>query len=81
MNPASERMLIHFSADHLPPVLREVSVPSGVLARAMATDLDSDDPSAGAEVTTGLRKLLEATDCFVRARVILERRAAQTAIT
>lgn len=81
MNPASERMLTHFAADHLPPVLRHVSAPCGTLARAMADDLDSDDPIAAAEVTAGLRKMVEAKDCFVRARVALERRHAQSAIT
>jgi hypothetical protein len=73
MNPASERLLEHFTWEHLPAYLQVVSEPVAVLARAMAEVLDSTDPVAGAEVTTGLRKLLEAKDCFVRARVALER--------
>jgi hypothetical protein len=69
MNQASERMLKHFSYAHLPAHLQEVSRPCCLLAHQMAETLDSTDPTAGAEVTTGLRKLLEAKDCFVRALV------------
>jgi len=53
--------------EHLKPISRDVAI----LARNMAESLDSADPVAGAEVTVGLRKLLEAKDCFVRARVAL----------
>ena len=74
MNPASARMLEHFTFDHLPSSTQQVSSACTALARHMATHLDSDDPGAGAEVTAGLRKLLEAKDCFVRARVLLDRR-------
>lgn len=73
MNAASARMLEHFTFDHLPALLQEVSSACAGLARHMATSLDSEDAAAGAEVTTGLRKLLEAKDCFVRARVVLEK--------
>ncbi len=51
-----------FTYEHLPPRLQEISKPLGDLARAM----DSQLP-ASAELTAGLRKLLEAKDCFVRA--------------
>ena len=71
MNPASERMLRHFDYTHLPSELRAVSEVIAVLAVDMATKLDSADPIVGAEVTTGLRKLLEAKDCFVRAKVCM----------
>jgi hypothetical protein len=74
MNPASERLLTHFTWDHLPAYLQAVSEPVARLARVMAEVLDGPDAIAGAEVTTGLRKLLEAKDCFVRARVALARR-------
>jgi Escherichia/Staphylococcus phage prohead protease len=77
MNPASERMLVHFTWDHLPAYLQAVSEACARLAREMAAVLDSTDQVAGAEVTTGLRKLLESKDCFVRARVALERRTGQ----
>jgi hypothetical protein len=73
MNPASERLLTHFTYGHLPEPLQQVSKACAALAIAMAESLDSTDPIAGAEVTTGLRRILEAKDCFVRARVALER--------
>jgi hypothetical protein len=67
MNP----LLVHFHHKHLPEVLQKISKPLGEIAAIMAENLDSDDPAAGAEVSVGLRKLLEAKDCFVRAAVIL----------
>ncbi len=60
----TERMLAHFTFDHLPKHLQEVSGPCGSLAQDMANHLP-----ASAELTVGLRKLLEAKDCFVRAAV------------
>jgi hypothetical protein len=74
MNPASERMLQHFRFDHLPEPLRAISQSCAMLAEAMAMQLDSENPLVGAEVTTGLRKLLESKDCFVRARLHLPER-------
>ena len=71
MNPSSERMLKHFSYLHLPKDLQDISAPCQDLAKAMVSLLDSENPIVGAEVTTGLRKLLEAKDCFVRAKVNL----------
>lgn len=71
MNQASERMLVHLSFEHLSVPLQAISQPICELAVVMAKNLDSDNPTAAAEVTTGLRKLLEAKDCFVRARVVL----------
>jgi len=61
MNPI-ERMLQFFSYSHLPESLQEVSKPCCDLAHTMAEVLPMD-----AETTAGLRKLLEAKDCFVRA--------------
>lgn len=55
-------LLRFFVYEHLPPRLQEISRPIGDLARVM----DSLLP-ASAELTAGLRKLLEAKDCFVRA--------------
>ena len=71
MNPASERMLEHFKFAHLPEHLASVSKLFAELAVVLAENLDSDKPIVGAEVTTGLRKLLESKDCFVRARIHL----------
>ncbi len=67
-HPATEAILWHFEFDHLPPGLQEVSRPFGELARSAANAL------AGPELTAGLRKLLEAKDCVVRAA--LDKRAS-----
>jgi len=58
----STQLLKYFTYSHLPPHLQAVSKPIGDLA----TLLDHQLPD-GPEKTTGLRKLLEAKDCFVRA--------------
>lgn len=52
----------HFSFVHLPLHLQEISRPLCELAIRMDQDLPD-----GAEKSAGLRKLLEAKDCFVRA--------------
>ena len=62
MHPATEQILRHFDYAHLPEELQAVSKPICELAHKMAEDLPS-----GPELTTGLRKLLEAKDCLVRA--------------
>ena len=51
-----------FEYKHLPEKLQEVSKPIGDLANRLVVDL----PDC-AEKSAGLRKLLEAKDCFVRA--------------
>lgn len=61
MHPSTEAILKFFKYDHLPPKLAAISEPFCVLAHQMARELD------GPELTAGLRKLLEAKDCFVRA--------------
>jgi hypothetical protein len=53
-----------FAFEHLPPQLQEISKPIGELAEKF----DSTLPD-GAEKSAGLRKLLEAKDCFVRANL------------
>jgi hypothetical protein len=55
-------ILQYFQYGHLPPHLQEVSRPIGELATQMALQLP-----VGPELSAGLRKLLEAKDCFVRA--------------
>lgn len=57
-----EKLLDFFAFEHLPPHLRAVSEPLRVLAHQMVRTLPRS-----AERTAGLRKLLEAKDCFVRA--------------
>jgi hypothetical protein len=54
----------YFEFAHLPPLLQEVSKPLGELAKQMDESLPD-----GAEKSAGLRKLLEAKDCFVRAKL------------
>lgn len=55
-------ILKHFEYDHLPPKLREVSAPFAELALKLEVTMPD-----GPEKSTGLRKLLEAKDCMVRA--------------
>lgn len=54
----------YFEYAHLPAHLQEVSKPIGDLAIQMDQDLPD-----GAEKSAGLRKLLEAKDCLVRAKL------------
>lgn len=53
-----------FDHRHLPPDLAAISAPIAELASAM----DDQLPDC-AEKTAGLRKLLEAKDCLVRAAI------------
>ncbi|MEH6580163.1 MAG: hypothetical protein V7731_24175 [Amphritea sp.] len=57
-------ILKYFEYSHLPVLLQDVSAPIGELAKAMDQKLID-----GPEKSTGLRKLLEAKDCLVRARL------------
>lgn len=52
----------YFAYEHLPAHLQEISKPLGDLARQMENKLPD-----GPEKSAGMRKLLEAKDCFVRA--------------
>lgn len=61
MTVADEELLRYFAWGHLPAELAEISRPFDELARKMVDRLD------GLELTAGLRKLLEAKDCMVRA--------------
>ena len=54
----------YFSYEHLPAKLQEVSKPIAELAKLMEETLPD-----GAEKSAGMRKLLEAKDCFVRAKL------------
>lgn len=63
MHPATAALLRHFTYEHLPEHLRRVSRPFCELAHELANDASLDGP----ELTVGLRKLLEAKDCAVRA--------------
>lgn len=58
----SQQLLRYFAFDHLPESLQAISGDCYSLAASMEAQLPD-----GPEKTTGLRKLLEAKDCFVRA--------------
>lgn len=62
MTPA-EMILRYFQFNHLPEKLQQVSKPFCDLANQIATQ------TSGPETTMGLRKLLEAKDCIVRAHL------------
>lgn len=60
----TERMLKWFEYAHLPPHLQDVSKPFGELAQTLVNSVE-----AGPERTVALRKLLEAKDAAVRAKL------------
>lgn len=59
---AQDPILRYFHYAHLPPGLRDLSAACCELAHFIVNATDRS-----AERTAGLRKLLEAKDCFVRA--------------
>jgi hypothetical protein len=61
-HPATTALIKHFAYAHLPAGLQVVSAQCCALAVQMVGILPD-----GAELSAGLRKLLEAKDCFVRA--------------
>jgi hypothetical protein len=60
-HPATEHLLRYFTHDHLPADLQAVSKPCSDLAQQLVEALPD-----GPELSAGLRRLLEAKDCFVR---------------
>lgn len=61
-HPATRQLLQWFDANHLPPgPIRDTSQLCKNLAYDMAASLQD-----GPELSAGLRKVLEAKDCFVR---------------
>lgn len=60
----ANRMMQWFKYEHLPAALQEPSKACAELAAEMDITLEES-----AEKTAGLRKLLEAKDCFVRAKI------------
>ncbi len=62
-----DRMLQFFEYAHLPEHLQQISKPFGELALQICDTLPSNP-----ERTVGLRKLLEAKDCIVRAKLYKE---------
>jgi len=61
----ASQILQYFTYNHLLPLQREISKPFGELAEKIDALPDSAEKSAG------LRKLLEAKDCIVRASLPL----------
>lgn len=61
-HPSVAQVLRHFAWSHLPVKLQAISKNCANLATQMCAMIP-DDP----ELVVGLRKLLEAKDCFVRA--------------
>jgi hypothetical protein len=59
-----EPMLQFFTFEHLKPELRDISAPFCGLAKVIADQLPRNP-----ERTAALRKLLEAKDCAVRAKL------------
>lgn len=62
--PSEDRMIKWFEYKHLPSHLQEVSMPFATLASDIVTHIEP-----GPERTVALRKLLEAKDAAVRARI------------
>lgn len=56
-------ILAFFAYEHLPPALQQISKPFSELAHTCA----QTSTAHPAEMAAGLRKLLEAKDCIVRA--------------
>lgn len=61
-HPSIVHLARFFDYEHLPARLQVISRPCAELAAQMLANLPD-----GPELTAGLRKLLEAKDCFVRA--------------
>lgn len=64
-HPSTQNVAQFFAYDYLPQFLQPVSKACHDVAEAMIRDL-----SDGPELVVGLRKLLEAKDCFVRTRLL-----------
>ncbi|MFJ8345017.1 hypothetical protein ACIQ9J_01310 [Streptomyces sp. NPDC094153] len=61
-HPGTTHLMRFFAYDHLPEHLQAISRPFGELAEQLVRVLPD-----GSELRAGLRKLLEAKDCMVRA--------------
>jgi hypothetical protein len=72
-HPSTVSIARYFAFEHLPEPQRSISATCSALKDAMIAELPD-----GPELTTGLRKLLEAKDCFVRASLPTERVVGQS---
>jgi len=66
----SREFLKNFKYDHLPPFLQDISKPFHDLANDLVNTITLDGAGNEEELKFGLRKLLEAKDCAVRAIAI-----------
>lgn len=62
MSSSNSSIMKYFDDTHLPVTLQSIASPVADLAQRMYENLPD-----GPEKSAGLRKLLEAKDCFVRA--------------
>jgi hypothetical protein len=67
-HPGVVSLLSFFVYNHLPEGFQAISRPFGELAEQLTAALERRTQHP-AELTAGLRKLLEAKDCFVRAQL------------
>lgn len=67
-HPGTQHFAALFEHEHLPAHLAEISRPFAELADHLVARLQD-----GPELSAGLRKLVEAKDCAVRARVLESR--------
>jgi hypothetical protein len=67
-HPGTQQVAQWFTFDHLAEDVRPPSAACAELAQEMIDALPD-----GPELTVGLRKLLEAKDCFVRAAIAAQR--------
>ena len=68
-HPATQEIMQWFSYEHLPAgTPRHVSAMCAAMAGELLRELP-DNP----ELTVGLRKIMEAKDCFVRAAIEVDR--------
>lgn len=65
LHPAQQAILDFFAYEHLPERQRRIAEGFHTMAHELCDELHRT--RHGAELTTGLRKLLEAKDCAVRA--------------
>lgn len=70
MHPSTEAILCFFTYDHLHGEQRELAQEFADFAHRIAKRVE--DTPHGAELTTGLRKIMEAKDCIVRATLPAE---------
>lgn len=67
----SERMLKHFASKQLVGDYKSLAMRMETLARELATELDSQNEAVGDQMVQGFQHMLEALDCFVRAKAAI----------